>query len=251
MSAAEDAEAARGRLRKFNPFVVGLRDRDGTRANALEFYDGKDRLVRRPLAEFDGRPLTHGRRYFLPAIGLVMVAVVSPLLPFYRLNDWTALLVGIALFVIAAAVLGGLTAYHLNNIRKDYASANRELMVNDFLIKAQGIRRVVRMLKIVVRWRRFLRYTFNVGIVSLLVVTGVSIYGHAVNRSFERREFFFSLLLGAVGFVFVSLFEVVRAAFTQGMDPTLALVLMIEDAGAQLLACRRPANLVQAADGGR
>ncbi len=237
-------------MKHYNPFVVGLDDRDGARADDLEFFDGKDRLVRRPIAEFDGHPLSHGRRYFIPALALVAIAIASPLLPFYGIGTWRAFAMSVGAFVIFAAILAGVISYHLNNIRKDYATANRELMVTDFLVKAQGVRKMIYMFKIVVRWRRFLRYTLNLGLVLLCAVFALAIFGHTVQHgSIQTEEFVFTVIFFGIGFVFISLFEVARAVFTQGMDPTLALILMVEDVGEQLLAARRGIGTIRPAGG--
>lgn len=249
MAKAEDASAVRLRLQKFNPFVVGLQDRPGLKADSLELYDGRDRLVRHPIAEFDGRPLRKGRRYFIPAIVLVVAAVVSPLLPFYVEIDFQKLALCLAAFLVLAGLLAVSVAYNLNNVRKDYYAAGRELMVTDFLVKAQGAQKMIYLFKIVVRWRRFLRYTLNVGGVSSILVFALAMFGHSVRHTLGTEQFLFSVIFFLSALGFIALFEIARLVFTTGMDPTLALVLMIEDIGAQLLAARRPANVIQTNDG--
>lgn len=233
------AETTRQRLSRYNPFVSGLENRRGVRHDNFLLFDGQSTLETYPMQGFDGYPLKREYLYFVPIVLLAVYAVLLPIAPLV----WDT---GIVTY--GAAIFGGfvlalayciLTAFHLTGIRTAYQTANSDIQNLNFVTKAHGIRSIIHNFKTIVRWRRFMRYTMNLGYFTLILlflsavigvfrlVSGFSIYASMVHILFSAALFVTSALSLLV-------FEYGRKTYTEGMDPTLALVLMIEEIGGQL-----------------
>jgi hypothetical protein len=169
-----------------------------------------------------------------------------PLAPiFLPLFSWMFAVILIFVYMLGYAILGVAVVFHLiSNIRLVYRAANSDIMAANFVTRACGIKSIIHTFKRVVWWRRHTRYTMNTGYVCLSFVLIVWMYklsdigssvgiGAITNISIISIVFFLTSLLSLV------FFEIGRNKFTSGMDPTLALVLMVEEIGGQLLAFRQ------------
>lgn len=231
-----DNERKLRRLRRYNPFVNGLADRRDNKQQNFEFFDSKERLVSLPMVEFDGYPLEGEYRYFIPVLFVVAVGVTLPLLPLYRGATWYMVVTAAVIYGALVAILAVFIVFRMVSVRNEYNAANRSLEAANFATKARGIRNVVHEFKFVMRWRRFMRYTMNSAGVCLIAAFLFASYEHILHRDFLSHHFLKSLLLFGVGASSILLFELARRLLTRGMDPTLALVLMVEEIGGQLLA---------------
>ena len=234
------------RLKRYNPFVTELKDRNGIRAEHFQFFDGSKTLVTVPITEFDGYPLKREYAYFLTTLLLVAAAIALPTMPFFWPGlRWQFVVIGLPSYFAVFFILAVFVSFHLTNIRNAYANANKGLHAADFLVKARAIRETVHKFKVIVRWRRFLRYTMNAGHIALVALIVVVVLQRILAHTVDWNDLSTSALLLAATFASLYLFEAARLIFTQGMDPTLALVLMVEETGRQLLAARHPTIIGQ------
>jgi len=242
-------EAQWRRLKKYNPFLVSLNDRHGARRDNLKLFDGESKLVKVPILEFDGYPAESDYPYFAPALILVGATALLPLAPFVW-PDNNVLIGGIFLaYVCACIVLGVAAAFHLVYMRTLYKTASSDILAANFVTRARGIRELIHTFKRILRWRRFMRYAMNFGFL-LLVGAGAG-YGFLAGRTLLAAQPDTMLISGALfatGVVWLILFEAGRRKFTRGVDPSLALAIMVEEIGGQLLAGRQ-ARLVGGGSG--
>jgi hypothetical protein len=237
-------DSAFQRLRKHNPFVEKLEDRQGSHRDNLHFFDGKSSLVAYPIAGFDGYPLRNEYGFFIPTVMLMGFSLLLPLAAVIRpFSAIEAVVAGIA-YLFAVGVLSVFAAFHLTNFRTIYKSANNNTLAADFASRARGIRSLIHTFKSIVRWRRFMRYTMNLGyalLILLFMAEGIKLFYHGsiLGARLTIGTFETSTALMVVAAASYALFEFGRKRFTEGMDPTLALALMIEEIGGQLLASRQ------------
>jgi hypothetical protein len=234
----ETKEARLRRLKRYNPFVVGLDDREGYKRLHLQLFDGESSLVAEPLADFDGYRSERDYPYFAPAFILTGTACLLPLLPLV-LRAKFFLYAGVTvLFVCACIYLSVRVAFHLTNMRMDYSNANSNILAANFVNRARGIRNIIHTFKRTLRWRRFMRYAMYFGYFGLLLsfLTAVILM---VERQPSGEMILASIMQFVVSLLALSIFEIGRKNYTRGVDPTLALVLMVEEIGGQLLASRQ------------
>jgi hypothetical protein len=225
---------AQRHLKKYNPYVVRLFDREGERHENFQFFDGGTNLVTLPMSRFDGYPLENEYWFFVPFIVLVVVGVVLPILPLSDYGSATGWAAGV--YLAGVAVMGVWAAFHLTNVRATYIAANTNIHNIDFASKAEAVRSLIHTFKRIVRWRRFMRYSMNLGLVSLMIVATWATFFKQAHHGLDSSAKLISLGLFAASAVIFWLFELGRVALTEGMDPTLALVHMVEELGNQLLA---------------
>jgi hypothetical protein len=237
------AETVLSRLKGYNPFVVGLDDRTGVRRYNFQLFDGETNLISLPIAEFDGYPIHIESRYIVSALCLVLVCAFIPLVPLlYPAISWVQAALLIGAYFIAEGVLYAFAAFRLTTIGATYRSANSDIMAANFVSRARGIKSIIHTFKIIVYWRRYLHYLMVVGYVCLLIAITIWIvklhgaFPHLATADGNPLMAGVLLILCASSLL---VFEVIRKKYTQGMDPTLALALMVEELGGQLLASRQ------------
>lgn len=234
--------SAHDRLKDHNPFVVGLFDRPGIRHDNFQLFDGRSKLVAFPMERFDGFPLENESYFFVPAVILVVAAILLPVVPLFVSLKVTVYVV--AAFLIGVGCISMCVMFHLIGLRTTYSSASSDIHATDFAQRARGVRSLIHTFKSIVRWRRFMRYSMNLGYYSLPLVAAAEAYillhqGKFVLISPEPWRTGVSLALLVMCAMVLPIFERGRKKFTQGMDPTLALVHMVEEIGGQLLASRQ------------
>ncbi|HEY2068357.1 MAG TPA: hypothetical protein VGG48_02285 [Rhizomicrobium sp.] len=237
-------EAAWQRLKKYNPFVVGLDQREGPKGFYLQFFDGESGLVSEPITDFDGYRGERDYPFFAPALVLVAATILLPLAFLYWRGAWPwyAYAIMIGSYIASAMLLSVLVAFHLTNLRNEYINANNKILVQNFVIRAQGVKSIIHMFKRMLRWRRFMRYAMNFGGFLLLLDFVLTIFiWYRAPKWFHPNQMMeaAAILQFAIGAMALRLFEVARGRYTRGVDPTLALVLMVEEIGGQLLASRQ------------
>ena len=118
---------------------------------------------------------------------------------------------------------------------------NGTILVQNFVTRARGIRSIIHVFKRMLRWRRFMRYAMNFGYVFLLLGLAGLIYvaGHHPLLLLNSHGILSSIAISAPLFILdallLRLLELGRVWYTRGVDPTLALVLMVEEISGQLL----------------
>jgi len=235
--------AAQQRLKKHNPFVVNLFDRKGLRRDNFLFFDGQSKLVTLPMADFDGYPLENEYHFFLLAILLVALGTVLPVVPMLFPNASGTIGYLLAAYLLAAGGLAVWVTFHLVGLRNAYSSASRDIHSTDFASRANGVRSLTHTFKSIVRWRRFMRYTMTVGLAALVLAAFAGFFLRPGGAKLEFLQALLSSGLFAISAATFWLLQIGRKQLTEGMDPTLALVHMVEEIGGLLLAARQT-NLV-------
>ncbi|HEY1629752.1 MAG TPA: hypothetical protein VGF56_00450 [Rhizomicrobium sp.] len=242
------------RIKKYNPFIVGLDQRETPRKFYLEFFDGESGSVLAPITAFDGHRAERDYPYFLP--GLVLV-VLSALLPIAILKSdpqtpWYAYAVASSLYVFGCAALVIFAMLKLIALRNEYSNANGKILVTNFIVRAQGIQSIVHMFKRVLRWRRFMRYAMSFGYVLLGVAIAFVLYESTRKHNWfpaGNTQIAAATLQFAISALALYVFEIGRKRYTRGVDPTLALVLMVEEIGGQLLAHQQTRLVTTSSEG--
>ncbi len=231
------------RLKGFNPFVVGLDDRQGVKRYNFQLFNGETSLITLPMREFDGYPLRIEYGLLMPTFLLVIFATSIPLLPFFSANmTWGLSGILVSVYLAFGGALYIAAAFQLKNLHMAYRAANSDILATNFVTKAHGIRSIVHAFKAIVYWRRYLRYLMEIGYICLFVTLefwAIRVLAKPIGLAALDHRFVMSMSLVFAAAIFLLVFEVVRRKHTRGMDPTLALVLMIEEIGGQLLAFRQ------------
>lgn len=233
--------AAWQRLKKYNPHIVDLDDRAGPKKSILHFFDGESGYISEPIFEFDGYPAEHDYFYFIPAILLVVASFLLPLAPFVTSGDWRCYALAAVVYAATCGILCVGVAFHLFGLRTEYIRANGTILATNFVTRARGVRSIIHMFKRMLRWRRFMRYAMNFGYVFLGLTLGGVIYVSKYNPSLLvlHHDGIASITifvpLFVLSIVALRLLEFGRIWYTRGVDPTLALVLMIEEISGTLL----------------
>jgi hypothetical protein len=176
----------------------------------------------------------------------VIASALIPLIPFFWAASFAKIAIIAVAYLVAVVILSVRLAFHLTAIRTTYISANSNILATDFVTRARGVRSLIHTFKCIVRWRRFMRYTMNFGYAILLLTAMGEVYGFfhsAFDAMSATKTVTAFVVLTAVSALSLTTFEFGRKLFTEGMDPTLALIQMIEEIGGQLLASRQT-NLV-------
>lgn len=227
-------DAKQERVKRYNPYLKILDQRFENQRFDLNFFDGAKSTITVPIESMDGYP---SERDLAQRAIVVLAGIEIMLLPFAAIEGMY--LLGIALAVLLSTLFAMvlILVLHLQILVSDLKVANEGIFNHNFEGKARAVRTLIHNFKRILSWRRFFRYTvFGAGLAFAVIVA--VLYARLAG-GYQRTM----VLNGAICFAALAIYIVIlnlfRRRYTKGVDPTLALVLMVEETGKQLYAARR------------